>query len=426
LPIEHMYDRAMTAVMVGTAGGSQAPGLRLACRPAGLEALAAAVEELVLAPTGEAIERALWLADRLQAKISKALQGFSAAEGYGQDGSLSLTAWLGHHGRLPGRDAHRQARSAVRLGRLPGTEAAWQDGTLSSGHVAAVLANTGGQLAELYAGHEGAMTANLAQLSAGEAALAMRTWRLRAEALLDQAPAPERPSELYLSRTLDGRRELSGHLCAEDAAALEEALAAAQPGPAGPSGQGPAPSAAQRRAEALAEVCRWFLANSAAPSSGSRNRPQVSVLVSLEDLAGGGPGHLADGTAVGGATVGWLACDCELHRIVVAGRSTVLDYGSSVRTINRSLWAALVARDGHCRHPGCDRPPSWCEGHHIVHFSKGGPTRLDNLALACSRHHHLWHDQGWHLELGPDATLALTSPEGLVLTSQPRPARLVC
>ncbi|HUC14479.1 MAG TPA: HNH endonuclease signature motif containing protein [Acidimicrobiales bacterium] len=41
-------------------------------------------------------------------------------------------------------------------------------------------------------------------------------------------------------------------------------------------------------------------------------------------------------------------------------------------------------RDRHCRHPGCDLPPPWCDAHHVVHFSKGGPTRLDNLVLGCT------------------------------------------
>ena len=159
------------------------------------------------------------------------------------------------------------------------------------------------------------------------------------------------------------------------------------------------PSAAQRRAEALADVCRWFLANGDKAPSGARNRPQLSVVVSLSDLAQDRPGLLADGTAVPGSTVSRLACDAVLHRIVMAGRSTILDYGSGVRTVSPALWAALVVRDGHCRHPGCDRPPAWCEAHHVQHFSKGGPTCLSNLVMACNRHHHLWHDHGWELEL---------------------------
>ena len=149
------------------------------------------------------------------------------------------------------------------------------------------------------------------------------------------------------------------------------------------------------------------------------------MVVGLKELVSGGPGQLVNGAPAPARTTEWLSCDSEIHRIVMSGRSTVLDYGSAVRTISQALWAALVVRDRHCRHPGCDRPPSWCDAHHVVHFSKGGPTRSDNLVLACTRHHHLWHDQGWQLSLSPDGTLNLVSPNGLVLTSSPSAIDLV-
>jgi Domain of unknown function (DUF222) len=251
----------------------------------------------------------------------------------------------------------------------------------------------------------------------------MRSWALRAEADEDRPQPGERASELYMSRTLDGRREVSGHLGAEDAAVVEAAIAAAEGGPQ-PDNEGPGLSGGQRRAAALVELCRWFLGHHDQAPTGSRQRPQVSVILSAEDLAQDLPGRLADGTPVPASAVSRLACDSVLHRIVMAG-SAILDYGSGVRAISSALWAALVVRDGHCRHPGCDRPPSWCEAHHIQHFSKGGPTCLSNLVVACTRHHHLWHDQGWRLELSADATLTVISPWGVVLTSRPPPAHMV-
>jgi hypothetical protein len=49
----------------------------------------------------------------------------------------------------------------------------------------------------------------------------------------------------------------------------------------------------------------------------------------------------------------------------------------------------------------------------------GGPTCLDNLALQCSRHHHLLHSPGWHAKLLPDNTLVVTTPDGRTLEGQP-------
>jgi len=390
----------------------------------GLPALAGAVDALDLEPVGEEIEQALWLRDRLDAKISKALRRFDADEAWSADGSLSIASWLAAHGRRSRRDSYHEAVMARRLAELKVTAAAWADGRLSSGQIAAIVANVSAERTRLYAEHEEEMTPLLAKLSVADVASAMRSWRLHAEASEDHPDDEEPPSELHISQVLDGRRELSGHFGPVDAAVVEAAIAAADQGAPG-ADEGPPPSAAQRRAEALVDVCRWFLTHFDKAAAGSRERPQVSVIVELADLADGGPGRLADGAAIPASTTLRLACDAVLHRVVMTGRSTILDYGSAVRTVSPALWAALVVRDWHCRHPGCDRRPSWCEAHHVVHFSKGGPTRLSNLVLACSRHHHLWHDQGWALELSPDGTLVLRSPSGVVLTSRPPPARLV-
>jgi hypothetical protein len=148
---------------------------------------------------------------------------------------------------------------------------------------------------------------------------------------------------------MDGRRELSAHLSPEDGAVVEAALSAATP--KYDLLETPLASSAERRAAALVALCRWFLDNSNATSSGSRTRPHVSVVVGLTELASGGPGQLANGTPVPAKTTEWLSCDSELHRIVMSGRSTVLDYGSSVRTISPALWAALVVRDQHLPPP---------------------------------------------------------------------------
>jgi len=141
-------------------------------------------------------------------------------------------------------------------------------------------------------------------------------------------------------------------------------------------------------------------------------------VVDLEALqVPGGGGSLLDGLPLDAATTRRLLCDAGVHRVVTAGRSAVLDYGRTTRTIGPSLWTALVLRDRHCRHPGCDRGPRWCDGHHLVAWEQGGTTELANLALGCSRHHHLWHSPGWHAKLLPDGDLHVTRPDGKVLVS---------
>jgi len=78
--------------------------------------------------------------------------------------------------------------------------------------------------------------------------------------------------------------------------------------------------------------------------------------------------------------------------------SQVLDVGRRTRTISPALRRALVVRDAGCVHPGCDRPPSWCEGHHLRHWVDGGTTDLANLILLCRRHHRAQHEGGRALQ----------------------------
>jgi hypothetical protein len=47
---------------------------------------------------------------------------------------------------------------------------------------------------------------------------------------------------------------------------------------------------------------------------------------------------------------------------------------------------AIAARDRGCVIPGCRIPASWCEIHHVIEHSKGGPTETGNgVALRLSR-----------------------------------------
>ena len=109
-------------------------------------------------------------------------------------------------------------------------------------------------------------------------------------------------------------------------------------------------------------------------------------------------------------------------RLAARGRSAILDYGRSARTAPVDLFNALVLRDGGCREPGCDRPPAWCDAHHLVMWDDDGETKVDNLALRCSRHHHQMHRRrklGWTERLEPDGRLVITAPDHRVYTSTP-------
>jgi Domain of unknown function (DUF222) len=385
-----------------------------------LEALADAINGLDLPVDGTVLSDAFALADRLNAKLVASVGDHDVAEVWRTDGATSMTAWLRHHTRQSGRQATRCARTARRLRELPVTAAAYRDGLLSGGQVQAIVANLKDRTVGLFAHHETELVGDLAELSVGDTGTAMQDWARRAEALLGDDPdhaAPER--SLHLSRILDGRRELSGSFDPEAGAVIDTALRLA----ATPDLDGePARSPAQRRADALVDVCRRFLDHQR-DHRGGRHRPHLNIVTTLDDLEGQGPGRLLDGTILDAATLQRLFCDAGVHRVVTGGRSSILDYGTTTRTVPANLFNALVIRDRHCRFPGCDRPPEWNEAHHVRWVTHGGATALDNLALVCSRHHHLLHSPGWHAKLLPDTTLEITDPQGRTHTSSPPPQR---
>ena len=101
--------------------------------------------------------------------------------------------------------------------------------------------------------------------------------------------------------------------------------------------------------------------------------------------------------------------------------SEVLDVGRASRVATGAQRRALFIRDGGCAFPGCDRPPGWCEAHHVVHWIDGGATDLDNLLLLCSHHHHLCHEGGWTVRqtTGPPGRFEFVRPDGTVLAAEP-------
>ncbi|MCY4517235.1 MAG: DUF222 domain-containing protein [Acidimicrobiaceae bacterium] len=133
---------------------------------------------------------------------------------------------------------------------------------------------------------------------------------------------------------------------------------------------------------------------------------QLSVLIGLDALRGRTDevGLTDAGTELPPEIVRKLACDAEIIPVILGDPGGSADVGRARRTVPRRLRRLLIARDRHCRWPGCHAPPSRCDAHHIWHWSKGGPTNLDNLVLLCHTHHHHLHEHGLDIVPQPDGT----------------------
>lgn len=88
------------------------------------------------------------------------------------------------------------------------------------------------------------------------------------------------------------------------------------------------------------------------------------------------------------STVRRLACDAHLIPAVLGGESAILELGRAARFASPDQIRYLRLRDKGCSFPGGDRPPSWCEAHHLREWAADlGETNVDELTLLCSRHH---------------------------------------
>jgi hypothetical protein len=77
---------------------------------------------------------------------------------------------------------------------------------------------------------------------------------------------------------------------------------------------------------------------------------------------------------------------------------------------------AVFARDGGCRFPRCNRPPGWCEIHHVLHWIDGGKTAVLNLVPFCDNHHHVIHKNGWIVKFDGGFDLRIHRPDGSEVT----------
>ena len=154
---------------------------------------------------------------------------------------------------------------------------------------------------------------------------------------------------------------------------------------------------AQRRVDGLRLLAKKALKM----DDGQVGGTAVTLLVTipLDSLRSGrGTAELPDcGSEISASVARMLAADAEIIPVVLGGKSQPMDLGLGRRFFSEAQRRAMAVRDGGCVGPGCDAPPSWCDGAHIRPAGYGR-TSLDNGVLLCWRCHLLHDEQGWQLE----------------------------
>jgi hypothetical protein len=336
-----------------------------------------------------------------------------------RDGHLSAAAWLVSRLRVGWGAAREHVRMARGLDAMPMTRQAIVEGDVSIS-AARVLVTARDADPDAFERAEPSLVEAARRHSVADLHRVVAFWRQR----LDGETPPSGEDEAWARRSLHasvtwgGCVRVDGDLDPVTGESLLTALRAVQDADARSRGSDDERTPAQRRVDALNEICQQWLARADRPTVGGE-RPHVTVTVPVDALrsstnapaegtpAAGRTSTLADvgpeldhtGPAPS-ATVRQLTCDAALMRVVLSGRSQPLDVGRRTPVIPPGLRRAVIVRDRTCRFPGCERPHAWCDVHHVVHWADGGPTAASNLVLLCRRHHRMVHrPSGFGIEL---------------------------
>jgi hypothetical protein len=341
--------------------------------------------------------------EALEAERLRRLAEIDRRRLFERDGHLSAASWLAGRFCVGWGEARRAVALARGLEHMEGVRRAFEAGAVSLSAVR-VLAEVRDAEPEAFTGAEEFLVEAAARLPVPDLRRAAVHWRHvverdRAGAVgLDEVLRARR--RLHACVTLEGMVRLDGDLDPETGQTVMTALGAVVDAEARSQGAESETedrtTPAQRRADALGEICRAWL-DRPDRSEVAGERPHLAVTVPLEALADRRSSPASDVAEsehtgpVDPETVRRLACDASITRVVLGPGSEPLDVGRRTQVVPPAIRRAVVARDRCCRFPGCDRPQSWCDAHHVVHWADGGETSVSNLVLLCRRHHRLTH-----------------------------------
>lgn len=320
------------------------------------------------------------LADKLRVQSDR---GDHAELGY-----PTATGYLMHTGAMSAGRAQRIVADANARERAPVARQAWAEGRLSTDQARRVFA-VAASIPDEFSDAEATLVEIVEPLSVSDTARALEYWRQSVTGPGGQSDYQAMASRgVSMSETVGGMGRVDAWMTPTAYQAFKAAVEANMPPPSGDDTRTPR----QRRHDALEDLARGYLDFGDIPQAGGE-KPHIMVLADLKALSGvaGGSHETLEGSVLTVAAIRQLACDASISRIVVGPDSEILDIGRKTRVWTTAQRRAIIARDRHCQAPGCERPPKWCDIHHVDHWANGGTTSVDKGKLYCRFHHTLEH-----------------------------------
>lgn len=347
---------------------------------------------------------------RLGAQVGRLTHAADAAGAFLGTGARDTAEWLGKETGTSVRKNRTAADVGDAMSRSDELADAVTSGRISTDKAAAAVRAAGDQAVDA------ALLGEIESIPLNRVKPTVEDWRARTHPDRDADIAATQRARRYLLLTdeADGMARLEGLLDPESGAIVRATLDGIISQSAGDSTDR---GRNQRRADALTQLC---VAASKGEITGGRSNTKLMAMVPFDTITerAAARGHTHVGPTLDPATVRRLACDAGIHRVITGPASSILDFGHETRLVPDNLFLALVARDRHCRWPGCTIRATWCDAHHIVEWTDHGPTNEANCALLCHRHHQLTHEPGWSVT-GTGDELRIARPDGTVEVSRP-------
>ena len=386
----------------------------------------------------------------LTARLVDTLAEIDEVGGWQGWGYRSLAHWLSVRAGFTVRDAQRLATLATRRDRIPTLMAHAHRGGVSAGmcEAAARLSNMANE----------AEIAEMVRTASPSQAARVLSHYARLAPTPDDPPMPDdeptgggsaaEVAQEFWSASFDEDGMYRGSFCfgpttgslLDEAARAARAAGESEARSSSSSSLGPESGGDVTTRLSMPEVWRRMAetvldaVNAAGRSAPAGERFAVQVTIDVHVLARilglamdptiptpvrlGERRHVVGGPVLSDRAIAAILCDATLQ-VLVHDSGVPLWLGTEERTATRAQRRALRERDGGCAFPGCPQTRH-LDAHHVIRVVDGGRTRLENLILLCSYHHHrVVHGDGFRITTDGRQHFWFWSPGGRYVGASP-------
>jgi hypothetical protein len=336
------------------------------------------------------------LIDSLEGDFGSEARDAQKAGAHQVGGNITAASWIARTCKMSVTSAADRLRVGEQLESLPKMAAALASGEIGyqSVSVLAHLRDKLGEKRDLFNEEE------MLELARKHSVATLRylcnyAWHVAdPDGFFKEAEENYTRRRLHISQMADGMYAVDGLLDPVTGASFRTALDAL----AKRKGPEDERTRSQRMHDGLGELVNHAMDQGTLPRRNSV-RPHINITTTIEGVKnelGASPADLELSLPISTRTLERISCDSTMSRVLLAD-SMVIDVGRATRTVSAPARRALRTRDKGCRFTGCDRPVEWSNPHHIIHWTRGGPSNTANMVLLCYYHHRLVHEGGWQV-----------------------------